>query len=188
MAAFPSTPVATWPYVIEPQWKTLITEFDSGEEQRRQKWIYSKYNVRIGFTGLSATAAGNIYEFYQARRGAYEAFHFFDYYSATHSGLYVGTGDSTTLIFDIPAKQTSNRAIYLNGAETTSVSYTTASGTDGSDQVTFTGAPTSTEIITTDFAGQLRIRCRFAEDKLSKENFAIQLFSYGIELKGLSPL
>jgi uncharacterized protein (TIGR02217 family) len=187
MAAFPSTPTPTWTYSIEPQWRTLVTEFDSGEEQRRQKWLYSKYNVKLSFSGLSATAAGNIYEFYQARKGSYEAFHFFDYYSSTHSNVYVGTGDSTSLSFDIPGKQTSSRKIYLNGNETTAVAYTTAAGTDGSDLVTFTGAPTSTQIITTDFAGLLRIRCRFADDNLSKDNFVTQLFSYGIVLKGLAP-
>ena len=43
------------------------------------------------------------------------------------------------------------------------------------------------DLITLDFTGQLRIRSRFAVDKLSREQFAKALFNYGIQLKGLGP-
>lgn len=188
MAVYPSTPSPTFPYVLEPEWRTLITPFDDGSEQRRQKWLYSKYNVRLSYYGLSATASNTLWEFYQARKGSYEAFHFFEPLDASsHTGLYVGIGDSTTVNFDIPAKETASRVTYINGVVTTSVSYTTAAGTDGSDRVTFSVAPTSTETITCDFVGKLRVRCRFAEDNLSREFFNEKLFSYGITLKGLAP-
>jgi hypothetical protein len=189
MAAFPSTPAPTYSYILEPEWKTLITPFDSGKEQRRQKWVYSKYNARLSYYGLNSTDCETVWKFYQARKGSYEAFHFFDPVDASsHIGLYVGVGDSSAVNYDIPGKETSNRTIYINGVATTSVSFTTAAGTDGSDQMTFVSAPTSTQTITCSFQGKLRIRCRFEDDKLSRENFDKALFSYGINLKGLSAI
>lgn len=188
MAAFPETPVPTWSYICSPEWKTVITPFDSGRERRRQKWLYSKYNVQLSYAGLNSSNCETLWKFYQSRKGAYEAFHFFDPLPASsHTGLYVGVGDSTTVAFSLPGKETVNHTIYINGAATTAVSYTTAAGVDGSDQVTFSAAPTSTETITCAFNGKLRVRCRFSEDSLSRDNFDKLLFNYGITLKGLAP-
>lgn len=189
MAAYPETPAPTFPYVIEPEWRTIVSEFDSGEEQRRQKWTYPHYNVKLSYYGLLSSAVANLYEFYQARKGAYEAFHFFEPTDATsHTSVYVGTGNGTSTSFSLPGKETTGRHIYLNGSETTIVAFTTAGGVDGSDLLKFTSsAPTSTQVITASFVGKLRVRCRFADDKLSKTNFEKQLFSAGIELKGLAP-
>lgn len=187
MAAFPTSPQPTFPYAIEPEWRTLVTEFDSGEEQRRKKWTYSHYNIRLSYYGLETSAVNNLYEFYMARQGAYEAFSFFDPLGAsTHTGLYVGTGDGATTAFDLPGKQITSKAVYVNGT-TIATTVSTAGGTDGVDSLRFSVAPTSTQVITCDFVGTLRVRCRFAEDRLSKQNFEKAMFSAGIELKGLAP-
>lgn len=188
MAAFPETPVPTWSYLVEPEWRTLITPFDSGKEQRRQKWEYSKYNVVLSYYGQPSSASETIWKFFQARKGAYEAFHFFDPLDpSSHVNLYVGTGDSTTVAFSLPGKQTSNHTIYVNGVATTDYSVSTAAGEDGSDRITLGSAPSSSEDVTCSFLGKLRIRCRFEEDKITRDNFDKNLFSYGIRLKGLSP-
>lgn len=186
MAAFPSTPSPTFVYGLEPRWRTLITEFDSGEEQRRKKQLYAKYDISLSYYGLESTNSNTLYEFYQARNGAYEAFHFFDPLSSTHVNIYVGTGDGASTAFDVPGKQTTAHTLYVNGSSV-GATVTTASGTDGSDSFVFGTAPTSTQILTAKFTGQLRVRCRFAEDNLSRENFSKDLFQYGIKLKGLAP-
>lgn len=188
MAAFPETPVPTWSYIVEPEWRTLITPFDSGKEQRRQTWTYAKYNVVLSYYGQPSSASETIWKFFQARKGAYGAFHFFDPLDASsHVDLYVGIGDSTTVSFSLPGKQISNQTIYLNGLETTAVTLTTAAGEDGSDLITFDSAPSTADTVTCSFSGKLRIRCRFDEDRLSRDNFDKALFSYGIRLKGLAP-
>lgn len=187
MAAYPESPIPTFPYTIEPEWRTLVSEFDNGSEQRRQKWTYAKYNLRLSYYGQPSSAVANLYEFYMARKGAYEAFTFFDPLGASsHDGLYIGTGDGATTAFDIPGRQISSLTVYRNGT-TIATTVSTAAGTDGRDSLRFGTAPTSTEILTCDFTGTLAVRCRFAEDRLSKNNFERALFSAGIELKGLAP-
>ena len=60
-------------------------------------------------------------------------------------------------------------------------------GGDGSaDRVDFVTAPATGESISCDFTGKLRINCRFAQDRLSRELFINILFAYGIELRGLA--
>jgi uncharacterized protein (TIGR02217 family) len=187
VAAYPESPYPTYPYVIEPEWRTLVTEFDSGEEQRRSKWTYAHYNIRLSYYGLASSAVGNLYEFYMARKGASEAFSFFDPLGAsTHTGLYVGTGDGATTAFNLPGRQMASKTVYINGA-TVASTVSTAAGLDGSDSLLFGVAPTSTQVLTCDFVGTLRVRCRFAEDRMSKQTFEKALFSAGIELKGLAP-
>mgnify|MGYP001113681206 CR=1 FL=1 len=191
MAAFPDDPVPTFSYVLEPEWKTVVTPFDSGKEQRRKKWTYAKYNVRLSYYGLASTASENLWRFYQARGGSYEAFHFFDPLPASsHVGLYVGGGDGDTTAFSLPGKEITNETIYINGSSYSSADYniSTGAGADGSDLLNFSsGAPGSTDVITCDFNGKLRVRCRFEADNLTRENFEKSLFSYGITLKGLAP-
>lgn len=187
MAVYPESPNPTFPYVIEPEWRTIVTEFDSGDEQRRAKWTYAHYNIRLSYYGLNSSAVANLYEFYMARKGAYEAFTFFDPLGASsHDGLYIGTGDGATTAFDIPGKQITGLAVYRNGT-TIATTVSTAAGTDGRDSLRFGTPPTSTQVLTCDFVGTLAVRCRFAEDRLSKQNFEKALFSAGIELKGLAP-
>jgi uncharacterized protein (TIGR02217 family) len=188
MALFPESPVPTWSYILESEFKTLITPFDSGKEQRRQKWTYDKYNVVLSYYGQPSSASETIWAFYRARKGAYEAFHFFDPLDpSSHTALYVGAGDSTTVNFSLPGKQTSNHSIYLNNVATTAYTVSTGAGEDGSDRITMTSAPSTSQVITCSFLGKLRVRCRFEEDKLSRDNFDKNLFSYGIRLKGLAP-
>lgn len=187
MAEFPTTPRPFYPVIIEPEWKTNISTFDSGKEQRRQKWDFPKYNVELRYDVLSSADIQSLWDFYMARKGAYEAFYFYDLESVAHNAQYVGIGDGATATFDIPGKSTSSQTIYIDGVPLGS-GYTILSGggSENSDRVQFTAAPAIGEMITCDFTGFLRIRCRFKEDKMSKSAFTASLRQTGLKLKGLS--
>lgn len=192
MATYPEDPAPTYPFVIDPEWSTTITPFTSGKEERRQRRLFPAFNVTVQYGALTQSNAQTVYDFYMARKGAYEAFYIYDLAileldSWSHDALYIGTGDGTTTTFDIPGRSTSAHAIYVSGAETDSADYTilTGGGSSNSDRITFDTAPTSGSIITCDFTGALRIRARFAEDKLSRELFLYKLYRYGVQLKGL---
>lgn len=60
-----------------------------------------------------------------------------------------------------------------------------AGGGGGSDRVTFITAPAVNDLLTCDFTGYLRIRCRFQEE-LSRSAFTAALYRTGIKLKGLA--
>jgi hypothetical protein len=135
--------------------------------------------------------------------------------STLWEGCYIGIGDGTTVTFDIPGKTTSGVTIYKDGValraeglsdillenddvlttDGTSESiimegpedYTLYSGggAASSDRVTFTTAPAANVLITCDFTGYLRIRCRFKEE-LSRSAFTAALYQTGIKLKGIA--
>lgn len=193
MSTWPeSNPTPRYPLQTEMEYETLISNFDGGTEQRRQKLLYPRYNTTIKYPAISKTEAQTLWNFYVARKGSYESFYIFDLallcqHSFAHTDQYCGTGDSSTTIFDIPGRSTSSRTTYLDNIEQTSgITYLTGGGASAADRIQFSTAPTSGEIITVDFTGYLRMKVRFAEDKLTRENFVYKLYSFGIKLKGLS--
>lgn len=183
MDVYPDIPIPIYPLTVTPVWKTAISKNGT---QRRGRWLYAKYNVTVQYTRLDATGAKIIWAFYMARKGALGAFYIFDLYVYDHVGLYLATGDAATTIFDLPGKSTSARTLYVNGAETaTGFSYLSGGGDGSADRVEFTTAPALGAIITLDFTGYLRIKCRFENDKLDRVNFLRSLMRYGVELTGL---
>lgn len=72
--------------------------------------------------------------------------------------------------------------VYVNGVETY-VTLVAGTGDAGVDKIQFLTAPANGAIITADFAGQLRYRTRFTDDKLSKEMFIWLLFNIGLEIQ-----
>lgn len=194
MSVFPETPRPICPVIIEPEFYTLVSPFDSGGEQRREGWVFPKYNATVQYHALSAANQQLLWNFFMATKGQKNAFWFFDPAPiagnvTSHVGQYVGIGNGVSQIFDLPGKSTSTRVLYVNGAvQSSGFSYLTGGGDGSADRVQFTVAPALGDLITVDFTGQLRIRSRFAADKLSRESFSRILFNYGIKLKGLGPV
>ncbi len=192
---YPASPLPIYPVVITPRWDTLTRPFDSGAEQRRQKSLFPVFDVSLRYAALSDSDIQTLFDFYMARKGAFESFYFFDprvstgLMSTSYDALYVDTGDGSTDVFDLPGKSTSGQAIYVDGTlQTVTTHYTilTGGGDGGADRVDFVTAPTLGQSISCDFAGALRVHCRFAVDNLSFEWFKVALQNVGIQLKGLS--
>lgn len=185
MAVFPSVQPA-YGTVIDPQWKTQISGYDTGSEQRMSKRQFAVIDFKLKFPHLSKADARLIWEFYMARRGAFEAFYVFAPESDEYKGLFVCEGDGVRDVFDLPGKSTSGRTLYRNGQVLASgFSYLTGTGQGGTDQIDFTVAPPAGDIYSIDMTCILRAKVRFKEDKLPKELFDYLLYSYGIDLKGL---
>lgn len=185
---YPSTPVPSYSVSITARWKTLITPFDSGKEQRRQKQIQNIYDATLLYNRLALSDIGILWDFYQSCKGSLYAFYYYDLEEnrRTWKDEYVAVGDGTTLIFDLSGKNTSAQLIYFNGAlQGGGYSILTGGGSESADRVSFTTAPPAGTIITATFNGDLRIYCRFEEDKLSRENFLYRLFKAGLKLHGL---
>lgn len=194
MATWPeSSPTPRYPLAVTIRFNTLISSFDGGGEQRRQKLLYPQYDTVIKYDTITKTEAQTLYNFYIARQGSYEAFYIYDLsllllHTFVHTNQYMGTGDGSTTIFDIPGRSTSSQTIYTDGADATSDgSILTGGGASSSDRFTFNTAPIIGMIITCDFAGYLRMRVRFQDDKLTRENFICGLYNMGTKLKGVAP-
>jgi len=195
MATYPEDPAPQYPLIVEPEWRTFIKNIETGAEQRSQKSLFPVYNVNVNYDILDESDAQIIWEFYMARKGAYEAFYIYDLallanIAFNHVSQYCGTGDGSTDIFDIPGRSTSSHAVYSDGilqADPGDYSVLTGGGVSNSDRVDFVTAPAEGKIITCNFTGFLRIRARFLHDKLPRSLFVYNLFKYGVELKGLKP-
>lgn len=186
MAKFPTSPVPQYPLQIISNWKTIVSQFDGGQEQRRRKQDFPTYDVNLVFNALTQSELETLWKFYNARGGAYEAFYFFIPYEESHTNLFVGVGDGTKKIFDIPGIITGATKIYFNGIlQEAGYEILTGGGVEGADRVSFTNAPTAGIVISCDFLGEQRIKCRFADDKMTKEYFEIAVFKTGLNLKGL---
>ena len=196
MATFPESPVPIYPLTISQRWKTIVTGMDSGYEERTAKWLFSKYDVNVKYNALSATDAQTLWNFYLARKGSYDAFYIYDLslkalITKAHVDQYIGTGDGSTEVFDIPGRSTSSQTIYVAGvAQTLTTNYVILTGGGGggsnSDRVDFVNPPPLGDIITCDFSGYLRMRVKFAEDIMSYELFATTLYNVGLSMKGLA--
>lgn len=190
MAEYPTSPVPQYPYELSTNWKTITSAFDSGVEQRRQKQTYPKYDVSLSYGALGEADLQTLWNFYRSMNGSLTAFYFYTIESADWDGLFVGTGNGTALTFDLPGKSTSAQVIYINGVAVDPDDYTlvVGGGTENADRVTFDTEPAVNDIITCDFTGYMRIRCRFKEDKMSKVRFEAAIYKTGLELKGLAAL
>jgi len=201
MAVYPNPSTAPYsdPVSWEMEFKTLRSNFDDiGVEKRKQKWLYPKRNISLKYPVITKDEAEALYEFYQARGGSYGAFVWFESTGIgaykTYSSEYVAGTGTTTLAFNLPSKGATSRTINVGGAATatSNFAYSSGGGSDGEDKITFVSssagglsAPASTHYITYDFTGRLKIRCRFAEDRLAWDNFYDRVINTGVKLKGL---
>ena len=191
MALFPAYATVEYgnPVIEEMQFKTLFSNFDNlGEERRKRKWLYPKRLITLQYNNITKANGRTLFQFYIDRSGAYDSFTFFKYEIETYEGEYVGTGDGSTVIFNLPCKTSSARALYVDDVLqtiTTHYTYSALGGTDGCDEVTFVTAPASGERVTLDFTGYLKIKCRFKDDKMSFETFMHTYRTIGVQLHGL---
>lgn len=59
---------------IEPEFLTLVSESESGREQRRSKWDTPLHSYLLNFKNITAGEFTSLYNFFIDRRGQYEYF------------------------------------------------------------------------------------------------------------------
>lgn len=197
MAKFPEYTSVAPVNPIRPRirFKTLRSKFGTeGTPNRKQQWLYPKRDIVLQYNYITKTDAETLWEFYLARKGSYEAFNYFmpepkstypDY-----TGEYVGIGDGSATVFNMPSKVATSVTIYIDGIEYSQagnpadVTFTSEGGIDGADKIEFNSAPSSGAKITADFSGTLKLRVTFKEDYFDYEVFYDRLVNIGLELKG----
>lgn len=153
MPVFPSLPEPTYPLKIEPQFSTLISDFQTGKEQRRQVWAFPKRLLVLQFETLLQTEIDILYNFFLARKGSFEPFYYFWLLKdennnwPVYAGEYIYRGNGTQTLFDLPGKSITGLTVYVNGV-VTPATFSSGSGPDGVDQINFntTGAIISSSV------------------------------------------
>ena len=195
IAIFPALPGLGWSVTKAPRFATRIQKAVSGRELRVLDqpypiWVWTlaysmlrdKHDTR-GAGGLGAgfdelrTLAG----FFLQQQGALQPFLFDDPTDDTVTGQSIGTGNSSTTVFQLvrsfggfsepTVAPNTVSAIYFNGVLQSSSGYTVDPATG---LVTFTTAPPTGQAITADFTYYFRVR--FADDTAEFENFMYQLW------------
>jgi hypothetical protein len=177
LEVYPSTPKPSYSLMLDHQFRTLVSDFESGKEQRRKMWRFPKRTFILIYKKIAMTDSGRnaVYEFFEKKAGAYESFWYFDSEKRKFIDQYVGYGDGTTDIFDLPSKITTQYPkVYVAGVEKTRTvhwDFLSGGGEGGADRIDFTpgNIPTTGQLITTDLEGYLRIKGRFKDDKLTEE-------------------
>ena len=189
--SFPVTVVTpNYPYDMQKAYKTIKSEFDGGQEQRRQQWRFPKRTISFTYSALTFTQFSTIWNFYEDRTGSLGTFNLFEPdvspYNTTfndHKDEYVARGDGVLTTFSMPGVgATALYTVYLNGvAMTTGFAITSTAGDGNSDLLTISSnVVVSTQIITVDFSGRLRLTARFTEDNMTRSQFITNLFRTGL--------
>lgn len=167
-----------------PEYATDIVVASSGHEQRNVNWqqARARYNVAHGVKTKAQLDA--LVAFFRARKGRAYGFRFKDWTDFGATAARIGTGDATTVDFQLVKKYSNGGIdevrpitkpvagtvhIYKSSVlQTSGVTIDHATGT-----VSFTTPPASGVAITADF--EFDVPVRFDTDKL-----AVRLDAYGI--------
>lgn len=149
---------------------TQVARSQTGLERRRVLQTIPRENLvaRWAPSDDSRWVAEQVSAFFRQVGGAGVSFVAYDFdYSFSHQRIYVGTGDGTTVAWDLPCRDTaSSIKVYKDGTEQTSGITLSDDGTNERKKVTFGTAPAAGVVITASFQGQRAWVCRFASDTL----------------------
>lgn len=176
------------PFFESIQFRTIESEYENGDKVTKQKWLFPRRSINLTYYGKTTTEIKTLWQFYLGRKGKHLPFSLFWPYVADYDGEYVGTGDGSTTLFNLPSLDAGSYKVYLSGTEMTSgadYTFTAENGPDGEDTVQFTSAPEAGVYITFDFTGYLKVRCKFADDVMDFETFYFSLAHTGLKLQGL---
>jgi len=159
----------------------LVTDFESGSEQRRKVWSFPKRRVQLAFNVITQSDLRQIWQFFSDRNGSYEEFDFYIPYQEYWYNEYLGTGPGD--VFDLKSKNTdvATVTVYNDGAEV-GYSFLEGGGQYGSDRIDLTVAATDGEVISADFYGQMKLTSRFEQDQLGFEIFTWLLYNNQINI------
>ena len=165
------------PFTEDVGWSTLVTRYEDGKEQRRQKWSKPKRMFSVVFRGKTKSEFDQIWDFYNARKGAFDSFYFKNSNENPNTKV-IGSGDASILNFNVPEFPIPSGAITLStpGFSYTETAHYTLTRSTGA--IVFNQAPSGDLTAVYNFCRVVR----FAEDKLSRELFNYQVYNGELKL------
>jgi len=153
---YPQTPVPDIPLEVRKEHNNLITQLTSGIEYRRNLRFRERRIITLNYRLVPRSQMQGIYNFFSARKGAFEPFIFEFPYEDTWENEYVGKGDGTATVYTVD--NTGERAT-----------------------ITFTTAPAVDSLITCSFIGKARLKVRF-NNTIDYQNKQANLVSAKVSL------
>jgi uncharacterized protein (TIGR02217 family) len=140
-----------------PGFKTDIVQVDSGAEERVARWSHARHRYNVAYGTRRHDQLSTLIDFYHAREGAANGFRFKDYHDFTTAANHrdtptdtdqvLGTGDGTTVAFQLVKRYSSGFQTYVRTIEKP-VFGTTVIAIDGTPQPSGWTVDTTTGIVT----------------------------------------
>jgi len=163
----------TWPIQCEVQFRTAISTFEQGAEQRRKLWNVPKRSYKLPFAALNETDFWALRDFYIARSGPTDLFYLKDLTGCTVSSEAVGTGNSVLTQFTLDEYPIADSETITLAGVTQSTPGDYSIDID-SKTITFTSPPGVVAIVAT---YEYYRRVRFVEDIFQFNSIVWQIFS-----------
>jgi len=90
LQVYPAYPVPSYSYLVEEGYKTLISEFDSGAEQRRMLLRFSKRTFILNYLNNNQSDRDIVRSFFRKHKGASIPFWYFDCEKRKWTDEYLG--------------------------------------------------------------------------------------------------
>ena len=165
------------------EFSTLIFRSGKGREKRRSKWSRGIRSLTCSLRYKDEDTINSLWNFYKARRGAFDSFWTKFPTEKEVINEAVGTGNGIEKAFDLihfPV-DTASVKVYFNGMEQMT-GWTVANDlTLEKAQITFSVVPGAGVVITSDY--EFYFQVRFLEDKLSRALMSHKLLNMGIVLR-----
>jgi len=172
VSLFPTTLTPGMP-IINTMWSTNISTLKSGKENRTQNWVFPVRIIRVPFPNISLSEAKQIINFYNNDcKGARYSFHFKFPVSENYTKEFVGQGDAASKTFTLPITSgvDGTTTMYVDDVEDSARTFSSGTGTDSRDQITFTSAPSLAAVITVSFTGYWTPTLRFSDSMAFRYN------------------
>lgn len=163
-----------------PKFFTLVTETESGKEQRRSKWSTPLREWELTFKNRPTSEMQTLRDFFIARKGQYDSFYWLnpnEYQRTAYSVDSDYGSENTTVLPDFPI--VTGAIVYDDGvalSASTDYSINTTTGT-----ITWINKPAAHSVITATY--QFYRVVRFMEDSLDIERVAFGVFNMKVSLK-----
>lgn len=179
------------PFLEELDFLTVVSESESGKEQRYQKWTKGRRHFTIKLNARQLTETTSIWRFYVARKGAFDTFLFQNPNESPVTAETVGSGDGSTSIFYLGSQVdfATGDLTVISGSDTLTrsvkgtgdyLAFSTYTINNSTGQITTNVALPSGDVLRANYSFYYVVR--FRDDKLQREAFATQLWNYGVDL------
>lgn len=180
------------PFEEDIRFLTVVSESESGVEQRYQKWLRPRRTFRIKLDARAVTEADNVWRMYIRHKGAYDSFLFANPNESPVTAETVGSGDGVKSVFYLGSKvslSTGDAIIVANSQAVTRsiggtgdyLSFTAYAIDNGIGQITTNSVLPSGDVLRANY--EFYYRVRFRDDQLTREAFTANLWRYGLELE-----
>jgi uncharacterized protein (TIGR02217 family) len=182
LPVFPTLAGVSWPVKRTPMWSTIAETSVSGRNSRSRRWSYPRYQIELPYEFLRADVGelDSLMGFFNQVGGSADLWQFTDPDDGTATDAPFGTGDGTTVAFQLARTKggfsepvfapTGTVAIKAAGTPVSGSGFTV--GTTG--LITFNAAPANGAALT--WSGAFNWLCRFNTDTTTFEKFMKNLW------------